>query len=54
MTDYQKLIRDTIDEEAKRGFKFTSDWFHGGIRYDIDVSVSLDTNTSSTSRNRGV
>lgn len=39
------LIKDALEEDKTRGLNFTSDWFHGGIMYDIDVNVNLDKET---------
>lgn len=42
--DYGKLIQLSLEEDKQRGLEFTSDWFHGGIKYDFDANVKLDKN----------
>lgn len=42
MVNYSEIIEQTKLNDKERGFKFTTDWFHGGIQYDFDQNIKLD------------
>jgi hypothetical protein len=42
MVDYHKLIQLDIELCRQKGYKFTSDWFHGGIKYDIMANIDIN------------
>ena len=42
--NFENLLKQDKNVTKKYGYKFTKDWFHGGIQYDINRCVKLDNN----------
>jgi predicted O-methyltransferase YrrM len=40
--DINKLLKESDEEDKIRGLKYTTNWFHGPIKYDFDRHITLN------------